>query len=124
LHSLRSLRGLALLLDVVSAYAQSDMPELRQRCYAAGIMHGDDETDPSIIGIPQGPCRESYAAGRAYSQRMQQQSTDSMRQMDKLMQSACEDGWKLIANAEREGDRNQAEHLRALMPSECQRSGR
>jgi hypothetical protein len=49
----------------------------RQRCYLSGAVHADDQTDPSVVGIPDGACRESYLAGRAYITRLIRESDET-----------------------------------------------
>jgi hypothetical protein len=52
-------------------------------------MHGDDDTDPDVIGVQRGPCRESFDAGRAYAKRQIQQSQDALRESNEELAAFC-----------------------------------
>jgi hypothetical protein len=101
--------------QVLPAGSVDDATALRQRCYGFGLMHGDDRTDPAIIGIPAGICRDSYEAGRAYQQSVQRDARESLRQAEELQRAACADGRRLVDKAEREGNRALAQHLSMMI---------
>jgi hypothetical protein len=79
IYAKAGLAALATLTVAVAVHAAPEDSAQRRRCYIDGVIHGEDETDPTIIGIPEGTaCRESYSAGRQFFRRCLKQSDDAM----------------------------------------------
>lgn len=112
--------GAAIFLLSPNTYWKPNAAINRQQCYAAGVMHGDDNTDSLIIGIPDGPCRQSYDAGRAYVFNQEQQGMIAAVIVNSLAQSGCANAQRMIASAENYGRYDEASRLRAMIASDCE----